>query len=413
MIRRWMGIVRAPSSLVDASSASFASGRGASTPQSESTTTLRRLHEVDGLRAVAVLAVMAFHFDLPLRGGFLGVDLFFAISGFVIARVLLAHAASSDPTSLVLRRFYARRAGRLLPAALAVIVATVLFAAARGPSFGSLSRTIAHGAAAFGGVANWFTVAFPDTSGERVRPLLHTWSLGVEEQCYVVLPVVLLAARTKARLAAYATAVLGMTLSLFAGWLWSSPTVAFFATPVRIAPVALGVGLAALFGDLDHHGTPRWVTGSVTRWSGPFLVVLAGTLVPALFFADWTDPWLYRGGFVGIAVVVTAIVAAAAIGGPGLVCTALRSRSIQTIADRSYCLYLVHFPVAYLFGSFAMGPRTVLRVLVSFLAAEGVHRLVEYRFLRGATPTSRWRFAPLAMVGAGVSGFVLAAAGAR
>jgi peptidoglycan/LPS O-acetylase OafA/YrhL len=372
-----------------------------------------RLAGVDGLRAVAVLAVMAFHFDLPLHGGFLGVDLFFAISGFVIARGLLQAASSGQPTSAILRRFYARRVGRLLPAAIVVFLATVALTAVRGPEFGSVSRTIAHAFAAIGGGANWFVIAFPDQAGETVRPLLHTWSLGVEEQCYLVLPLaLLLVPRRRARAAALAIGGAGAVVALAFAWRFPRPDVSFFATPSRIAPVAFGVALAGLFAALPDRRDVVFVAAE--RWSGRLITALALCLAPALLLSDWRDPWLYRGGFVAVGFVFAAIVGAAAFEGPSWAAQALRSAPLGWIADRSYCLYLVHFPVAYLFGSFGFGPRTVLRVAVSFVLAELVHRLVEYRFLAAATKwRSSWSLGPLAMAAAGVFGFALIQIGAR
>ncbi len=409
--------MRASSLLLDASVASVPSGSDAfavsrsvgAEKSAQGLVSLSRVREVDGLRAVAVLAVMAFHFDLPLHGGFLGVDLFFAISGFVIGRGLLAQAASTEPTRALLRRFYARRAARLLPAALTALLGTLALVVVQGPSFAPFSRTLAHGLAAFGGTSNWFMVVFPDTPGEHIRPLLHTWSLGVEEQCYLALPLALLAARARARTLAYVIAGVGVVSSIVAGFLWPDPSTAFFLTPTRIAPVGLGVGLAALFAQLDQRHGDTWSYGVVRRWSGPLLLVLSVCLVPSLFFTAWTESWLYRGGFVVVGVVVTAIVAAAAIGGDGIVHRVLRHRTMQAIGARSYCLYLVHFPVAFLFASFALGPRTILRVVVSFALAEVVHRGVEYRFLPFATARSRWRLAPIAMAAASIAGFVLAA----
>jgi peptidoglycan/LPS O-acetylase OafA/YrhL len=373
----------------------------------------RRLAGVDGLRAVAVLAVMAFHFDLPLHGGFFGVDLFFAISGFVIARGLLQAASAGQPTSAVLGRFYARRVGRLLPAAIVVFVATVVLTAVRGPGFGSLGRTVAHAFAAIGGGANWFVIAFPDQAGDVVRPLLHTWSLGVEEQCYLVLPLaLLLVPRHRARVMALAIGGVGALVALAFAWRFPSPDVAFFATPSRIAPVAFGVMLAGLFA-----GLPEGVDGlsiATRRWSGPLLAALGLCLTPALLFADWRDPWLYRGGFVAVGFVCAAIVGAAAFDGPGVAAQVLRSPPLRWIADRSYCLYLVHFPVAYLFGSFGFVLRTVVRVALSFALAEVIHRFVEYRFLGAATRRrSAWSLGPLAMATAAAFGFSLIRLGVR
>jgi peptidoglycan/LPS O-acetylase OafA/YrhL len=372
-----------------------------------------RLVAVDGLRAIAVAAVMAFHFDLPLHGGFFGVDLFFAISGFVIARGLLQAAATDQSTAVIMRRFYARRAGRLLPAVIVVAVATVALAALRGSSFGSLGRTVAHAFAAVGGGANWFVVAFPDQPGEVVRPLLHTWSLGVEEQCYLLLPLaLLLVPRSRARAVAVALGVFGAVVALGFAWWFPSPDVSFFATPARLAPVGFGVALAGLLAGCDLSDDAS--LAGARRWSGRLIAALAVCLLPALLFAGWRDPWLYRGGFVVVGFIATAIVGAAALPGRGLVSSVLKSAPLRWVADRSYCLYLVHFPIAYLFGSFGLGPRTALRVVASFACAEVVHRFVEYRFLDASTAKrTSWAFGPVVMATASVFGFALFRMGTR
>jgi peptidoglycan/LPS O-acetylase OafA/YrhL len=362
-----------------------------------------RLIEVDGLRAVAVCAVMAFHFDLPLPGGFLGVDLFLAISGFVIARGLLRSAESSVPTSVVLKRFVTRRASRLLPAAIVAVCCSLVLVFLGQPSFGNARRTVAHAFAAFGGVANWFVVAFPDEPGESARVLLHTWSLGLEEQCYLVLPLLLLAQRSRARIVALVVGAFCVAIALAACRLWPSPDVSFFSTLSRLAPIGTGVGLAALL----HGGSL-----SARRSTTPMFVVLALCLLPALLRVHWRDPMLYSGGFVLVSFVCAGLVGCAAFGGSGIVHRVLRSAPLQLVGARSYALYLVHFPVAFLFSSFGFAPRTVLRIVVSVLLAEVLHRVVEYRFLPAVgEPRSAWRFAPLGMAVAGVAGFALARGG--
>ena len=359
-----------------------------------------RIPAIDGLRACAVLAVMAFHFDFPLHGGFLGVDLFYANSGFVLARGLLDGARSSRSSVEVVARFVARRASRLLPAAAVAFGAIVVLNAVRGPSFGALPRTIAHALASLGGVGNWFVVVFPDRPGEVVRPLLHTWSLGVEEQAYAVLPLALLARRSSARASAFVVCGVGVVAALVFARMWSAPSVAFFSTPSRLAPVALGVGVAAL---LD--GT-RVASSRLTGWFGTALVLC---VVPALLWFSWTDAWLYRGGFLVVGAVFAGLVGVAAVQKTGVLIWVLESQPVQFIGARSYSLYLVHFPCAYLFGSFGFGLRSVLRVAVSLVMAEALHRTVEYRFLRGdADPGTRWRFAPVAMAVFAVAGFTLA-----
>jgi peptidoglycan/LPS O-acetylase OafA/YrhL len=148
--------------------------------------------DVQGLRGLAVLLVVVFHTGLALPGGFVGVDVFFVISGFVISRLLITELDTEG--RLDLRRFYRRRARRLLPA-LALAVAVVLAMSALLAPIGSQAQTARTGIAAALFVANFYLARATDTgyfgTDAAWNPLLHTWSLSVEEQFYVVAPALL------------------------------------------------------------------------------------------------------------------------------------------------------------------------------------------------------------------------------
>ena len=150
------------------------------------------LPAIDGLRAIAVIAVILFHADFlnVLPGGFTGVDLFFVISGYVISQSLCdrGHSGFVD----YLKAFYRRRLLRILPALLVVLVVTFLVSALFVPQSWLSEQNSRTGLAAFFGVSNVVLAWNPDTyfsPGAELNPFLHTWSLGVEEQYYVVFPV--------------------------------------------------------------------------------------------------------------------------------------------------------------------------------------------------------------------------------
>ncbi|MEL6318734.1 MAG: acyltransferase, partial [Pseudomonadota bacterium] len=202
--------------------------------------------DIDGLRALAVLSVALFHAEVPgFSGGFVGVDVFFVISGFLITRIIAAEAAEGRFSYW---RFYERRARRLAPAlflvAAAVVAFTLLYRSPRDADIFGESVTLF---AVF--AANFFFYNQLDYFGDPAifYPLLHMWSLAVEEQFYLVFPPLLLAlwglgaARRLWALAAVAAASFGASLIAVA----SDPQLAFFHTPFRMWQLLAG-GLLAL-----------------------------------------------------------------------------------------------------------------------------------------------------------------------
>ncbi|WP_460370734.1 acyltransferase family protein, partial [Actinocorallia lasiicapitis] len=151
----------------------------------------RRIPGIDGLRAVAVLGVMAFHFELGLDGGFLGVDLFFVISGFVITRLLAAERSSSGRIGL--GRFWFRRVKRLMPALFVTVAAVQVWMVLQDPP-GLRPTTNGQTLAALGYVSNWYAIVaqvdYWAVAGSAA-PLSHLWSLAVEEQFYLCWPALL------------------------------------------------------------------------------------------------------------------------------------------------------------------------------------------------------------------------------
>jgi peptidoglycan/LPS O-acetylase OafA/YrhL len=365
-----------------------------------------RIPEVDGLRAIAIALVVAYHFEIRVTGGFLGVDLFFAISGYVITRNIIATINDSPPIEF-LRTFYRRRVLRLLPAALVLCVVVVAVAAAADNRrlFGEPSLTAKNALAGLVGIGNWFQLHIPEIAQGESRPLLHMWSLSIEEQFYLALPLLLVAFRRRLVLAVFVVGAATMVVGVGAALLSPSANEAFFSTPSRITPVGAGVLLAGL----DHTTSLRQ---RLREWKfrSPALGALLGLLAVLSIAVDWGAPWLSRGGFAVLSLPFAGIVALAGAGGSDVFARMLRSRAAQFVGARSYSLYLWHFPLAFLFDSYPFAVRLVLRIVLSAVLAEASFRFVENPMRR--TKGQLWgRLAPLVPIAMVVGAIVFVATG--
>jgi len=335
--------------------------------------------DIQGLRGLAVLLVVVFHaWPQLLPGGYVGVDVFFVISGYLITGLLLREIESTGRIAFL--DFYARRIRRLLPAAALVITGTVLLAALLRPPLGA-GEMASSAIAAATYVSNlWFAARSVDYLQEGLHkdPLLHTWSLGVEEQFYIVWPALLAAAVALAggrgARRTIGIAVIGVSALSLAGSVLLTPWLAswaFFGLPTRAWELGLGA-LAALAGGRAE----RWGEGTRRALSGSGLVCI---LVAAVFYSSGTSYPGYAallpagGSFL-------AIVAGAGDGDQrrhGL----LRWGALRRIGDLSYSLYLWHWPVL-IFAAEAwpgQAPNLVAAagVLVSLALAALTYRLVE------------------------------------
>ena len=248
--------------------------------------------DVEGMRAIAVVAVVLYHFHFPLiSGGFIGVDVFFVLSGFLITRLVLGELV--DTGTISLPSFWGRRARRLLPASAAVVVVTVLIAQQVFPPLRlrDLARDT-FGAATF--TANFrFADSFGDYFGAELAqsnpsPLLHFWSLAVEEQFYLCWPplLLLLARRPRQYRRLVLAAVGGIAVFSFLLGIWLTShhqAVAFYLLPARMGELLAGAALAVV-------GSGLAVVPAVWRAAAGW-VGLAAIGVACIAFEDGTPSW--------------------------------------------------------------------------------------------------------------------------
>jgi peptidoglycan/LPS O-acetylase OafA/YrhL len=286
-----------------------------------------RRDDIQGLRAVAVLLVALDHAGVPfLRGGYVGVDVFFVLSGFLITRLLLAEAERRGRVSL--GHFYARRARRLLPAAALTLLVTDV-AAHHLLNFVRARQVISDSvwAAAFGANVH-FAQQGTDyfAQGQPPSPLLHFWTLSVEEQFYLVWPALLALALLRRRRLLVVVGAFGLA-SL--GWSIASTraveNAAYFSTFARAWELALGAALAIAWPSLPRLGVR-------VRWIG-----LAAIAAAAVGFSSATPFPCYAALLPagGAALVIAA-------GGRARL---LESAPLRYVGDRSYAFYLWHWPV--------------------------------------------------------------------
>ncbi len=298
---------------------------------------------IDGLRAVAVIGVVLFHGGVSWApGGYLGVDVFFVLSGYLITTLLLRERVATG--GIDLKQFWVRRLRRLAPALL-VLLAAVGVAAPFLVDASQRASVRGDGLAALGYVANWrFIVTEQSYFAGTPSPLRHLWSLSVEEQWYLAFPVVLALALRSARRIRLVLA--GLVVATVASALWmahlaSGPVElsrAYYGTDARAHSLLVGAVLAVVAAQWPLHRARRLLAG--LGLAGAALVVAAFALVGE------TERWMYRGGFLGLALASAAVVAAVALPGPvGPLARVLGWRPLVAVGKVSYGLYLWHWPV--------------------------------------------------------------------
>jgi peptidoglycan/LPS O-acetylase OafA/YrhL len=380
---------------------------------------LSHIPALDGLRGLAVAVVLWFHAG-HLRGGYLGVDLFFTLSGYLITSLLVVEWRTTG--TIRLGAFWGRRARRLLPALVVTLVVVGLVArwrvlpAARGDLRDA-------GLATLGYVANWQAILGGNGYWEQTLTpswLEHTWSLAIEEQFYLVWPLVVLAVlsvqrrwprgigrnRSKERrvrllgtiaLGGAALSAGGMIVASLGG---ASVERLYLGTDTRVAAILLGAAAACF----------QRVSGSIMPVRGMARTVLAGGAVAALAFLavvwtllDGTSPVLYRGGLLACGLAAVMIITP----GTSLVAPVLALPPLRALGAISYGLYLYHWPIYRFLGEADLGLQdwwlTAARIALSLVAAVASFRFIEQPILR-----RQWRWPSIRLAPIGIAAAVTA-----
>jgi len=358
---------------------------------------------LDGLRGAAVAAVLLYHGG-HLTGGFLGVDAFFVLSGFLITSLLLTEVSSHG--RIALRAFWSRRARRLLPA-LACVLGAVAFYAWFLARPDELATIRGDALATIGYVANWraiFTSRDYWAIFRAPSPLDHTWSLAIEEQFYLVWPL-LVALLVHDRPPAEAARNVLVTAALLAcgSLAWTQvifdpadPSRVYYGTDTRIASILVGAALAAW---LSLSRRPRGVGARRT-------LECAAVVALALLAVAWTrfsgsSATLYRGGLFACALATAVVIAAAVHPSRGPVHRVLSFRPLCALGIISYGVYLWHWPIyvaldparVHLTGWPLLGVRAAATLAVAVVSFRFVERPIRHGV--AATPAAKRRILAL------------------
>ena len=388
---------------------------------------------LDGIRALAIVAVLLYHGGVVWAGGgFLGVEAFFVLSGFLITSLLIAEWRGS--ATIALRAFWARRARRLLPA-LFCMVAVVGLHEALSSSGSMLPDLRGDGIATLFYYGNWHEIATQSNyfaATGPVSPLQHTWSLAIEEQFYLLWPALLLAAiwiarrtlrgsrptdrRVLATLLAMSV-ILALASAVEAIILCHGGAGAnrvYYGTDTRAVSLLTGASLAfalAIFRRPESPGRtlPRTMGSGALGWGA--LLALSAVLA-LMHYADGQSPWLYPFGMVGLDLAVAVIIAAIVLR-PGSVAGRIFSVApARRLGQISYGVYLWHFPLFLWLTAASTGmsgaPLLIMRLWITLLVSVVSYVLIEQPVRRRKLPN--WLVAALAPAAMGTACAALFAA---
>ena len=303
------------------------------------------LTDIDGLRALAVLAVVFFHLQIPgLTGGYVGVDIFFVISGFLISG-LIRDQINTDSFSF--SAFYIRRVSRLLPAVLATVVTTTVVASfiLQPSAFGSLALSAAAGVLSAANLLFYFESGYWDASAE-LKPLLHLWSLGVEEQFYLFWPAFIVFMTTSRPRVYRWGLVAAFLISLMSCIRYTTldSTASFYLLPFRIWQFALGAIALEI-----------WRNDSLNEFSRQVLRSL-GLALCGISIATFSESTPFPGWLALIPSTGAALVLASAHETSKSVW--LSNPLARKLGELSYSLYLVHWPPIVLYRHYSLADLT-------------------------------------------------------
>lgn len=330
--------------------------------------------DIEGLRAIAVLFVMAFHARmLGCTGGFIGVDLFFVLSGYLITEILLREAEQTG--SVALGAFYARRIRRLLPACTAMVLATGIASFFILPPLeqAAVSRSVLATSAYLSNVYFYYLRSDYFASDLSNNPLLHTWSLGVEEQFYFIWPLLIFGLsrfKGRRRAACVLLGIIGLLSFATSVWLMQrNQPAAFFLMPPRAWEFAIG-GLASQI-------PTKWLQDRLPLvrllgWSGLIAISVSAFATSPISFPGWKALLPVCGA--------AAVLIGGAVQDARGVGRILSLGLLSYLGQRSYALYLWHWPMLVLLSIFNDPLPLTLRILCllgSLLIADFSYRFVE------------------------------------
>ena len=348
-----------------------------------------RVLGLEAVRALAIAAVIAYHLNIPgfFNAGFLGVDVFFNLSGFLITSLLLREHQMSG--SIALGRFYGRRLNRLLPASSMLIVGCVALAllGKMGVAYQARLRSDFWPAVAYG--SNWWQI-YSDQSyfaNFGSPPLLrHLWSLAVEMQFYMVWPLLLgLALRVAGVGGALVMSLsLSFASTIWMGWIFlhdeTNPSRAYLGSDTHTMGLFLGAAMACLWSPLQNQSLLKLEQTALGRPGPRVLLGVGGLVAIGAMLSMWTDvnPILYQGGFFLVSLCSVLLIVVSCSGELWLGWT---QGFVRWVGTRSYSMYLWHWPLfVYLKGDTTPDTLTIVQCLVSTaVASELSYRYVELR----------------------------------
>jgi peptidoglycan/LPS O-acetylase OafA/YrhL/lysophospholipase L1-like esterase len=353
---------------------------------------------LDGIRAIAVIAVLLYHADLLWApGGFLGVEVFFVLSGFLITALLWSELTATG--GLGFRGFWFRRARRLLPALFGLLLVTLAAFLIGWPhEIASIRGDVA---AAFSYSSNWYLIAVKRSyfqSVGRPSPFGHLWSLAIEEQFYLLWPILLVLLFKLVRSPKKVATFIGGAALLSAAAMWllynaNDPSGVYSGTHTRAAGLLIGAGLAIVW--------RPWTPGYKVKISPRVLELAALGAAAMLGWAFWRwdefSSFTYRPG-IQLVALASAVLVAASAHPETYLRAVLGWKPLRWIGRRSYGIYLWHWPVYVVTRpgidiGWSSGPTLALRLGLTLLLAELSFRYVEEPIRRGALGRLGRRFA--------------------
>ena len=346
---------------------------------------------LDGLRALSVIAVILYHAGVQwIPGGFIGVEVFFVVSGFLITSLMIDEQHVSG--KVCLKQFWIRRARRLLPALFTMLIAALVTVTFFAKDFAPDFRQDV--VPALGYFSNWWQIYFVDTpyfAANSLPMLRHLWSLAVEEQWYVLWPIVFVFVLGNKRVPRWISAVV---IGLLAAAVMVGTALAFVAddetrinflylsTLTRSSGLLLGAALACVW-----HPWKKAVVRFAKVRSGFADVLALGALATLGYisaFIDVADEQLYMGGLAAATVASAVIIAVVVRSGKSLVKRALSFPLLVEIGRRSYGLYLWHWPIFVVAGARLSSIRLAYALTATVIINEFVYQFIETPARKGA-----------------------------